>query len=110
MAARRSRSCIKVPSSSTRRPSTRPEEIADPKRALVNIARASSSRQIRDDLVPRQGSGRAVGPAYTSRLIEFINAPDGWRPEVAATECSSLAKARRALAALHDGLTRERFP
>jgi len=33
-----------------------------PKQTLVNIARTSRSRSLRDDLVPRQESGAQVGP------------------------------------------------
>jgi hypothetical protein len=77
-----------------------PEAIADPKRTLVDIARGSMSRDVREDIVPRDGSGRQVGAAYLSRLIEFVNGASGWRPEVAAANCDSLARARKALTAL----------
>jgi hypothetical protein len=74
-----------------------PEQIAYPKRTLVDIARASSSSDVRADIVPRPGSGRVVGPAYPSRLIEFVSSPAGWRPEAAAEVCESLRRAREAL-------------
>ena len=74
-----------------------PERIMDPKRALVEIARASSSRELRTDIVPRAGSGRVVGPAYSSRMIEFITSSTGWRPDAAAESCDSLRRAREAL-------------
>jgi transposase len=38
----------------------------------------------------RHGSGRPVGPAYASRLIEF--ASSSWRPEVAAQRADSLRR------------------
>jgi len=44
-----------------------PEEVPDPKQALVNIARRSRNRAIRQDMVPREGSGRPVGPALRTR-------------------------------------------
>lgn len=72
-----------------------PEGLADPKEALVNLARESRKREIREDMVPRQGSGRAVGPAYASRLIEFVSSH--WRPAEAADRADSL---RRAIACL----------
>jgi hypothetical protein len=78
----------------------RPEEIVDPKRALVEIARESRNAEVRADMVPRPGSGRAVGAAYSSRLIEFIAAQDGWRPAVAAGVCPSLDRCLRALRSL----------
>ncbi len=67
-----------------------PEAEPDPKRTLVDLARASQRRDIREDMVPRPGSGRAVGPAYSSRLIEF--AQRRWRPEVAAHRADSLGR------------------
>jgi hypothetical protein len=77
-----------------------PEDIPDPKRTLVDIARASTSRQIREDIVPRVGSGRAVGPAYPSRLIEFVTNANGWRSEAAEQRADSLARAIRAFAVM----------
>jgi len=73
-----------------------PESLANPKEALVNLSRGSRRREIRDDMVPRQGSGRSIGPAYTSRMIEF--ASTHWRPEQAARRSDSL---RRAIASLN---------
>lgn len=69
---------------------TQVESLADPKIALVNVARASRRRNIRADMVPREGSGRVVGPAYTSRLIEY--AQGVWRPDIAAQHANSLAR------------------
>lgn len=68
-----------------------PEAIADPKKATVAIAARSRNRAIRADMVPRPGSGRGVGPAYTSRLIEF--AEGTWEPEHAARCAPSLERA-----------------
>lgn len=68
-----------------------PEPSGDPKRLLVDLARRSRRTHVRVDLVPRPGSGRTVGPAYTSRLIEFISDQEsGWRPDVAARASESL--------------------
>lgn len=70
-----------------------PETLGDPKRDLVDLARQSKRLHIREDMVPRPGSGRSVGPAYTSRLIEFVlDHRAGWRPEVAAGYADSLAR------------------
>jgi hypothetical protein len=68
-----------------------PETLNDPKQALVNLARGSRRRDIREDLVPRPESGRQLGPAYSSRLIEF--ASGSWRPEIAAGRADSLRRA-----------------
>ncbi|MGB8980464.1 MAG: hypothetical protein WCC12_01165 [Anaerolineales bacterium] len=50
------------------------EAIADPKRFLVNLARSSRSRTVRDDLVPREQSTARVGPNYNGSLIQFVQA------------------------------------
>lgn len=59
-----------------------PDRLPTPKEALVNLARASRRKVIREDMAPRPGSGRAVGPAYASRVIEF--ASSCWQPDRAA--------------------------
>ena len=78
-----------------------PERLEHPKQAMVNLARHSRRRDIRDDMVPRQGSGRGEGPAYTSRLIEY--ATDRWRPDDAAARANSLRRALRCLRRLSTG-------
>lgn len=72
-----------------------PEGLDDPKAAMVNLARVSRSRDIREDMVPRPGSGRQVGPAYSTRLIEFVS--QHWRPDVAADRADSLGRAIRSM-------------
>ena len=47
-----------------------PEQLPDPKSSLVAAARRSRSRTVRDDLVPRPGSGRSVGPGYVAMIAE----------------------------------------
>ncbi len=80
---------------------TAPESIDDPKQLMVNLARHSRRRHIREDMVPREGSGRLVGPAYTSRLIEFVtDSASGWRPQVAATNSESLRRCLTCLRSL----------
>lgn len=75
-----------------------PETLGDPKRAMVDLARHSRGRQVRQDMVPRPGSGRSVRPAYTSRMIEFVTDREhGWRPDVAARSADSLARCIRCL-------------
>lgn len=72
-----------------------PDEIADAKAALVRLARGSTSRAIRQDMVPRPKSGASVGPGYSGRIREF--AAGRWRPRVAATRSASLARCLQAL-------------
>jgi hypothetical protein len=83
-----------------------PDIIPDPKRMIVDLATRSRRRAIREDMVPIPGSGQPVGPAYTSRMIEFIqNVESGWRPDVAARNSDSL---RRCISAI-SRLAQEQF-
>ena len=71
---------------------------ADPKQTVVNTAIHSKRRSIREDMVPREGSGRRVGPGYSARLIEFVADTDkGWRPQVAAEGSESLRRCVQSL-------------
>jgi len=75
-----------------------PESLLHPKQEMVNLARQSRRRDIYEDMVPRPSGGRSVGPAYASRLIEFVEAgTNGWRPEVATQHSDSLARCLRCL-------------
>jgi hypothetical protein len=65
-----------------------PDALDNARDAMVALAGRSRKAAIRQDMVPRPGSGRATGPAYASRLIEF--ATGVWRPGVAATRSESL--------------------
>lgn len=76
-----------------------PDALDNPKRALVDLARRSSSRTVRDALVPREGSGRSVGLLYTARMTEFVLSNNGgWRPGCAQRHSQSLS---RCLGSLH---------
>ena len=68
-----------------------PEKLARPKDAMVDLARRSRRKDIGKDMVPRAKSGRRVGPAYASRLIEYVQ--EHWRPDVAAKHSESLQRA-----------------
>ena len=70
---------------------TEPEKLERPKDAMVNLARRSRRQDIRKDMVPRESSGRRVGPAYTSRLIEYVQ--EHWQPDVASERSESLHRA-----------------
>lgn len=70
-----------------------PEVVPEPKAQMVVLARASRRREIRQDMVPSQSSGRTEGPAYASRLVEFVqDEARGWRPDVASARAPSLDK------------------
>ncbi len=83
--------------SSSRMP-TNPDSETDPKQTLINVARSSSSRSIREGFVPRHGSGARVGPLYVERLITF--AQSHWQPDEAATRSESLRRCIQALSTL----------
>jgi hypothetical protein len=72
-----------------------PDRLPDPKGTLVALARHSRKRDVREDMVPRSGSGARVGPGYASRIMEF--AGGDWRPRAAAANSSSLASCLAAL-------------
>ena len=75
-----------------------PEQLDDPKTAIIRLVERSRIKQLKAEMLPRPGSFRDVGPAYNSRLIQFVtNRGRGWRPEIAAQSSESL---RRALACL----------
>lgn len=81
-----------------------PESLTNPKQTLVNLVRTSSKRAVRLDMVPSPRSGRQVGPAYASRVIEFIDDETrGWRPDAAARRAPSLARAMDCLTQLVAG-------
>jgi hypothetical protein len=77
---------------------TNPDRLDDPKRVVIDLARRSRRRVIRDDLVPRQGSGRSVGPLYTTRMLEFLQDDTaGWRLDQALRASESLERCVRSL-------------
>lgn len=69
-----------------------PEMLDNPKHSMVELARRSRRREIREGMVPRPGSGRKVGSLYTSQLIEFVRTQ--WDPKVAAGKSDSLRRCR----------------
>jgi hypothetical protein len=77
---------------------TDPESEINPKQTMVNLAAGSKRSSIREDMIPRPGSGRSVGPAYTSRLMEFVQSPAPlWRPKDAVANSQSLQRCIRCL-------------
>lgn len=48
-----------------------PESLADPKAALIDIARRSRSSELRSMLVPTPSGTSTVGPGYTSEMLRF---------------------------------------
>jgi hypothetical protein len=69
-----------------------PETLDDPKQVMIDLAKRSRRRKIREAMVPRAGSGRKIGVLYNSVLIEFVQTR--WKPEVAAAKSDSLRRCR----------------
>lgn len=67
-----------------------PETDTDPKRTLVNIARRSRIRSVRESVVPDVGSTAQVGKLYNSEIKRFVQ--DIWDPDIARGNCPSLNK------------------
>jgi hypothetical protein len=75
-----------------------PDIETNPKTTLINLARRCRKTALREDIVPRAGSGAPVGPGYTGRIQEFVlQSKHRWRPEVAAESSDSLKRCIKAL-------------
>lgn len=72
-----------------------PDHLDNPKRSVVNLCGTSRKSEIRAAMLPRTGSRRQVGPAYTDRISTFARGL--WSPERALERSPSL---RRTIAAL----------
>jgi len=81
---------------------TQPERLFDAKQAMLELGSRSRDRAIRDDLLPRPGGGRKVGPGYDRQLGAF--AARRWSIATACKSAPSLARAARALESLRDRL------
>ncbi|MBN1830100.1 MAG: hypothetical protein JW884_13295 [Deltaproteobacteria bacterium] len=75
---------------------TNPDELADPKRTLLDLAARSRKRELREAIVPAPKSTAKVGPDYNGRLGEFVMM--NWDVCEAAQNSLSLGKAFRAIA------------
>lgn len=73
-----------------------PDALADPKRALVAVAQASKSAQVRRAVLPRERSGSSTGSGYNDFLTSVVR--EDWSPERAQARSPSLQRARRAIA------------
>jgi hypothetical protein len=75
------------------------DTVPDPKKLLLQLASKSRNHRLRDDIVPRPGDKRKIGPDYNGRLGDFIHS--SWRANVAYAHSASLAKAWNILIAFH---------
>jgi len=72
-----------------------PDQIPDPKQSLVNLARRSRRRTLRESIVPRNGSTAVQGPDYNGCLGGFVR--DHWNRHAALERSPSLGRAWRRL-------------
>jgi hypothetical protein len=77
-----------------------PDDIADPKRIVVGLARKSRHRHIRQEMVSTRDPEKP-GSGYNLHLCSFIR--DHWRPFIAAENSPSLSRAVRKLSAIEAG-------
>lgn len=69
-----------------------PETLEDPKRALLDLARQSNSRAIKEALLPDPKSSAKVGRGYVNYLTKFVE--KNWCPDRAAKHSRSLDRLR----------------
>jgi hypothetical protein len=74
-----------------------PERISDPKAALIEVARRSRSRAIREDMLPSEGTTARVGPGFIARINEFASSDWSW--ERGAKRSESLGRCVKSVAA-----------
>ncbi|OPY52801.1 MAG: hypothetical protein A4E49_01754 [Methanosaeta sp. PtaU1.Bin112] len=80
---------------STKKVTAKPDDLPDPKACLINLARKSIKRSIREDLVPKQGSTAKQGPAYNECLASFVQ--ESWNPSNARRSSPSLERTIKAI-------------
>jgi len=75
-----------------------PETLADPKRTLVNLARRSRKRLIREAMVPLPGMSASIGPGYVLEVQHFVD--QHWNLNRARAASRSLNRCLERLQAL----------
>ena len=73
-----------------------PEQEENPKRTVVNIARQSPKRNIKQNIIPPPNSTSMVGKAYVDELAKYV--VQSWNLDNAASNSPSLQRAIRAIA------------
>ena len=74
-----------------------PEEIDKPKNSLLQLAKESNKREIREGVARKSTAQLEPGPRYTALMRKYVQ--NHWRPEVAAKRSDSL---RRAMACIEN--------
>jgi len=68
-----------------------PDDLSDPKAALLKLVRRSSNRELKHDILPPRRSTSPVGLGYNSQLIRFVRSH--WKSDRAAKHSPSLSRA-----------------
>lgn len=76
-----------------------PESLPNPKAALVELARRSRSRGIREDMVPAPDTTARVGPGFVGRIMEFVDSTWSWKRACRRSESLRRCVARLVLPA-----------
>ncbi len=71
-----------------------PESENDPKKKLIDLAKRSRRRNIKDDIIPINDNA-AIGPNYNGRLMEFVY--KYWNVDRAMEKSDSLRRAYKKL-------------
>jgi len=75
-----------------------PDKILQPKECLINLARKSRCKALREDIVPR-GATSKQGPDYNGRLVGFVR--ENWNAQQAAQHSPSLKRTLQRLKQFH---------
>ena len=75
------------------------EGIEDPKEFLINLARRSRKRLLREDIIPSRGSTAKIGPNYNGCLISFV--ADMWDVHKATQHSPSIKRTMTVLRQFH---------
>ncbi|WP_341735439.1 hypothetical protein [Microcoleus sp. CAWBG640] len=71
------------------------DKVSDPKQLLINLAKKSKKRELREGIVPDRNSTAKIGKDYNGQLIQFVN--QNWQVASAQTNSASLERAMNAL-------------
>lgn len=82
---------------SAKKVTAKPDDLPDPKAYLIDLARESRKRAIREDIVPKIGSTAKQGPAYNECLTSFVQ--EKWDPSNARRSSPSLERTIKAIEA-----------
>jgi hypothetical protein len=77
-----------------------PENLSNPKRHIIDLARSSRSRSIRDALVPDERAGQEQGPEYAALITHFARSDWDIAAAINSGASRSLTKAATRLGEL----------